>query len=138
MGIFCNQFRPGACLVNANATRTMCGEKGRKWHVKSCPNKYGYLIGILTQLYSLVHSIGLEVIPAIVNVEIFQARYLGIGGGLGSMAGWILSITGTIFFSMANNQDPWDVFNIQFLCACLALFFVCMFVPETRGVPLEY
>ena len=116
----------------------MCGEKGRKWHVKSCPNKYGYLIGILTQLYSLVHSIGLEVIPAIVNVEIFQARYLGIGGGLGSMAGWILSITGTIFFSMANNQDPWDVFNIQFLCACLALFFVCMFVPETRGVPLEY
>lgn len=134
---FCKQVDPGACLLNSNATRSLCVEKGRKYLDHSCPNNYGYLTGAFLTMSKLVHSLGLSIVPAIVTAEIFPLQHLGLGAGLGSMFGWVMNIIGALIFSLAKIESLWVVYSIQTLSAAGALLFINICLPETGGLPLE-
>ncbi len=127
----------GACLVNDNKTSILCGDQGSVWHWKTCPSRFGLEIKVLKQMFTIVRSLGLDMIPAIINAEIFPVKYLGLGAGLGSMAGWIMSTIGVHVFSTIQDKDSWVVYLIHAGFSWITFLFVCVFLPETAMKPLE-
>lgn len=76
--------------------------------------------------------------PWIVNSEIYPLRFRGACGGIAATANWISNlIVAQSFLSLTQAIGTSWTFLIFGVISVVALFFVLIFVPETKGLPIE-
>ncbi|XP_061367454.1 probable inositol transporter 2 isoform X1 [Gastrolobium bilobum] len=133
-----NKLLPGACLISNDTTEDQCQKEHRLWYTKGCPSKYGWLAIIGLALYILFFSPGMGTVPWVVNSEIYPLRYRGICGGMASTSNWVSNlIVAQSFLSLTDAIGTSFTFMIFIFITIAAIIFVIIFVPETKGLPME-
>ncbi|KAH9606922.1 hypothetical protein KSS87_009317 [Heliosperma pusillum] len=134
-----NKLLPGACLVANTTVGNICkAEGGRQWYTRGCPSKNGWLALIGLALYIIFFSPGMGTVPWVINSEIYPLRYRGVCGGIAATSNWISNlIVAQSFLSVAQAIGTAYTFMIFGIVAFFALFFVIIYVPETKGLPME-
>ncbi|XP_044477023.1 probable inositol transporter 2 [Mangifera indica] len=133
-----NKLFPGACLVSNDDVKKSCHEEGREWYTRGCPSKYGWLALIGLALYIIFFSPGMGTVPWIVNSEIYPLRFRGVCGGIAATANWISNlIVAQSFLSLTQAIGTSWTFLIFGVISVIALIFVIVCVPETKGLPIE-
>lgn len=116
----------------------MCGNDHRAWYTRGCPSKYGWAALTGLALYIIFFSPGMGTVPWVVNSEIYPLRYRGVCGGIASTTVWVSNlIVSQSFLSLTEAIGTAWTFMIFGIVAVVAIFFVIIFVPETKGVPME-
>lgn len=129
---------PGACLISNSTVKDVCHGEGRLWYERGCPSRYGWLALIGLALYIIFFSPGMGTVPWIVNSEIYPLRFRGVCGGIAATANWISNlIVAQSFLSLTQAIGTSWTFMIFGLISVAAVFFVLIFVPETKGLPIE-
>lgn len=133
-----NKLLPGACLISNDATKDLCGKEARSWYTRGCPSKYGWLALVGLALYIIFFSPGMGTVPWVVNSEIYPLRYRGICGGMASTSNWVSNlIVAQSFLSLTDAIGTSWTFMIFIFITIAAIIFVIIFVPETKGLPME-
>ncbi|KAK7319118.1 hypothetical protein RJT34_03832 [Clitoria ternatea] len=133
-----NKLLPGSCLISNDASKNECKKDDRAWYTKGCPSKTGWLAILGMGLYIICFSPGMGTVPWVVNSEIYPLRYRGICGGMASTTVWVSNlIVSQSFLSLTQAIGTAWTFMIFGFVAFIAIFFVIIFVPETKGVPME-
>nr|CAD1841530.1 unnamed protein product [Ananas comosus var. bracteatus] len=133
-----NKLFPGACLISNSTVKDLCHGEGRLWYTRGCPSRYGWLALIGLALYIIFFSPGMGTVPWIVNSEIYPLRYRGVCGGIAATTNWISNlIVAQSFLSLTQAIGTSWTFMIFGVLSLVALFFVLIFVPETKGLPIE-
>lgn len=134
----CLQLFPGECLVSNDTVKALCHNEDRLWYTRGCPSKFGWLALIALALYIIFFSPGMGTVPWIVNSEIYPLRYRGVCGGIAATANWISNlVVAQSFLSLTQSIGPSWTFLIFGLISVVALVFVLICVPETKGLPIE-
>lgn len=129
---------PGACWVTNSTVRDVCHGEGRLWYSRGCPSKFGWLALIGLALYIIFFSPGMGTVPWIVNSEIYPLRFRGVCGGIAATANWVSNlIVAQSFLTLTEAIGTSWTFLIFGGISLLALFFVIVCVPETKGLPIE-
>jgi SP family myo-inositol transporter-like MFS transporter 13 len=77
-------------------------------------------------------------VPWVVNSEIYPLRYRGICGGMASTSNWVSNlIVAQSFLSLTDAIGTSYTFMIFIFITVAAIVFVIVFVPETKGLPIE-
>lgn len=141
---FINQFSllfqllPGACLISNDTVKDLCHKETRLWYTRGCPSKYGWLALIGLALYIIFFSPGMGSVPWIINSEIYPLRFRGLCGGIAATANWISNlIVAQSFLSLTEAIGTSWTFLIFGVISVVALLFVIIYVPETKGLPIE-
>ncbi|GKB19180.1 probable inositol transporter 2 [Tanacetum coccineum] len=102
-----NKLLPGACLIDNDDAPDTCHDEGRLWYTRGCPSNLGWLALVGLALYIIFFSPGMGTVP------------------------WIsfLSLTEAIGTS-------WTFLGFGVITV-VALLFVLIYVPETKGLPIE-
>ncbi|XP_058098283.1 probable inositol transporter 2 [Magnolia sinica] len=133
-----NKMFPGACLILNKTVRDVCHKENREWYTKGCPSNYGWIALIGLALYIIFFSPGMGTVPWIVNSEIYPLRFRGVCGGIAATAVWISNlIVAQSFLSLTEAIGTSWTFFIFGLISVAGLIFVLIFVPETKGLPIE-
>lgn len=133
-----NKLLPGACLISNDTTKDLCGNEDRLWYTRGCPSKYGFLALMGLGLYIIFFSPGMGTVPWVVNSEIYPLRYRGICGGMASTSNWVSNlIVAQSFLSLTQAIGTSWTFMIFIFITVAAIVFVIIFVPETKGMPME-
>ncbi|KAK1303367.1 putative inositol transporter 2 [Acorus calamus] len=129
---------PGACLVSNSTVKDLCHGEHRLWYTRGCPSNYGWLALIGLALYIIFFSPGMGTVPWIVNSEIYPLRFRGVCGGIAATSNWVSNlIVAQSFLSLTQAIGTSWTFLIFGVISVAALFFVLVFVPETKGLPIE-
>ncbi|QHO04058.1 probable inositol transporter 2 [Arachis hypogaea] len=133
-----NKLVHGACLVSNDTTKDACQNEGKLWYTEGCPSKTGWVALIGLSLYIIFFSPGMGTVPWVVNSEIYPLRYRGICGGMASTSNWISNlIVAQSFLSLTQAIGTAYTFMIFIFITIAAIIFVIIFVPETKGLPIE-
>jgi len=96
-------------------------------------------LAITSMMFYIVgFAIGWGALPWLLSSEIIPMRVRGVGMGIATFTNFSFAaiITGT-FESYQNAVQPWGTFwSFGVICA-LAVIFVAVFIPETKGKSLE-
>ncbi|KAI3912381.1 hypothetical protein MKW92_048588 [Papaver armeniacum] len=81
----------GACLIaESNGTSQACFAENRSWSTKYCEHNIFKLPVIFSfAVYSYSYSVSLEIVPWIMNSQMYPTEVRGIYGGTAAMANWI-------------------------------------------------
>jgi len=133
-----NKVQPGACIINNDYSKNQCGNENRSWYTKGCPSNFGWIALVGLGLYIIFFSPGMGTVPWVVNSEIYPLRYRGVCGGIASTTVWVSNlVVSQSFLSLTEVIGPSWTFMIFGVIAIVAILFVIVFVPETKGVPIE-
>ncbi|XP_041024359.1 probable inositol transporter 2 [Juglans microcarpa x Juglans regia] len=133
-----NKLFPGECLISNDTVKDSCRGEDRLWYTRGCPSKTGWLALVGLALYIIFFSPGMGTVPWIVNSEIYPLRYRGICGGIAATANWISNlIVAQSFLTLTHAIGTSWTFLIFGVISVVALFFVLICVPETKGLPIE-
>ena len=125
-------------MISNDLTKGQCQGESRSWYTRGCPSKYGWVALIGLALYIIFFSPGMGTVPWVVNSEIYPLRYRGICGGIASTTCWICNlIVAQSFLSLTEAIGTAFTFMIFGIIAVVAIIFVIIFVPETKGLPIE-
>lgn len=129
---------PGACLISNSTVKNVCHGESRLWYTRGCPSEFGWLALIGLALYIIFFSPGMGTVPWIVNSEIYPLRFRGVCGGIAATANWISNlIVAQSFLSLTEAIGTSWTFLMFGVISVAALFFVMIYVPETKGLPIE-
>lgn len=129
---------PGACLISNDTIKDACHDQDRLWYTRGCPSKYGWLALLGLALYIIFFSPGMGTVPWIVNSEIYPLRFRGVCGGIAATANWISNlIVAQSFLSLTHAIGTSWTFLVFGVLSVVALVFVLICVPETKGLPIE-
>jgi len=132
------QLKPGACLIQDDASKERCVSQQRDWYTQGCPSKIGWLAIVGLAVYIIFFSPGMGTVPWVINSEIYPLRYRGICGGIASTTVWVSNlIVSQSFLSVIELLGTAWTFLAFGVISCMAIVFVIIFVPETKGVPME-
>ncbi|KAI4334721.1 hypothetical protein L6164_013433 [Bauhinia variegata] len=99
---------------------------------------YGWIAIAGLALYILFFSPGMGPVPWTVNSEIYPEEFRGVCGGMSATVNWICStIMSESFLSVTDAVGLGGSFLILLGVAILAIIFVALFVPETKGLTFE-
>ncbi|XP_043688177.1 probable inositol transporter 2 [Telopea speciosissima] len=133
-----NKVYPGACLISNSTVKDMCQGEHRLWYTRGCPSRHGWIALIGLALYIIFFSPGMGSVPWIVNSEIYPLRFRGVCGGIAATANWISNlIVAQSFLTLTQAIGTAWTFLIFGVISVVALFFVLVCVPETKGLPIE-
>lgn len=133
-----NKLFPGACLISNDTVKDLCHDESREWYTRGCPSKFGWLALVGLALYIIFFSPGMGTVPWIVNSEIYPLRFRGVCGGIAATANWISNlIVAQSFLSLTQAIGTSWTFLIFGVISVVALLFVLIYVPETKGLPIE-
>ncbi|KAK9986943.1 hypothetical protein SO802_031894 [Lithocarpus litseifolius] len=124
-------MKPGNCLKYENASGLLCLQQGRKLMFKTCPTTWSKLTSVLIEVYGIVHSLGLSSIPVIMSLELFATQDMNLGSGIGSTAGWFVSLIGSLVFQPLT-ENLGGLYLANALCSSIVLAAVWYVVPETN------
>ncbi|CAK8534551.1 unnamed protein product [Lathyrus sativus] len=131
-----NKLAPGVCIISNGSTNGMCAND--HWYTRGCPSNFGWIALIGLALYIIFFSPGMGTVPWVVNSEIYPLRYRGICGGIASTTIWVSNlVVSQSFLSLTEAIGPAWTFLLFGIIAFIGIFFVIVFVPETKGVPIE-
>ncbi|CAH2034462.1 unnamed protein product [Thlaspi arvense] len=129
---------PGACWVSDDSVKDLCHNENRLWYTRGCPSNFGWFALLGLGLYIIFFSPGMGTVPWIVNSEIYPLRFRGICGGIAATANWISNlIVAQSFLSLTEAIGTSWTFLIFGVISIIALLFVVVCVPETKGMPME-
>ncbi|KAF1876324.1 hypothetical protein Lal_00029672 [Lupinus albus] len=132
------ELLPGACLAMNDNTKNECHDGQRAWYTRGCPSKFGWLALVGLGLYIIFFSPGMGTVPWVVNSEIYPLRYRGICGGIASTTVWVSNLIVTqTFLTLTEAIGTAWTFMLFGCVAVVAIVFVLICVPETKGVPME-
>ncbi|KAK1556632.1 hypothetical protein Q3G72_009162 [Acer saccharum] len=133
-----NKLLPGACLITDDSVKKSCHDESREWYTKGCPSKLGWLALVGLALYIIFFSPGMGSVTWIVNSEVYPLRFRGVCGGIAATANWISNlIVAQTFLSLTEAIGTSFTFLLFGIISVVALFFVLVCVPETKGLPIE-
>ncbi|CAI0544974.1 unnamed protein product [Linum tenue] len=133
-----DKLLPGVCLVSDDTVKDLCHGDSREWYTRGCPSKFGWLALIGLGLYIISFSPGMGTAPWIVNSEIYPLRFRGVCGGIAATANWISNlIVAQTFLSLTEAIGTDMTFLLFGIVSVVGFFFVIVFVPETKGLPIE-
>ncbi|KAG9439730.1 hypothetical protein H6P81_019895 [Aristolochia fimbriata] len=133
-----SKIAPGACLISNSTVRDTCHKVDRQWYTRGCPSNFGWLALIGLALYISFFSPGMGTVPWLVNSEIYPLRFRGICGGIAATACWISNlIVSQTFLSLTEGIGTAWTFMLFGIVALVGIYFVLLFVPETKGLPIE-
>ncbi|RDX94135.1 putative inositol transporter 2, partial [Mucuna pruriens] len=133
-----DKLLPGACLIANDTTENECQKEHRLWYTRGCPSNYGWLALLGLAFYIIFFSPGMGTVPWVVNSEIYPLRYRGICGGIASTSNWVSNlIVAQSFLSVTQAIGTSYTFMIFIFITVAAIIFVVIFVPETKGLPIE-
>ncbi|CAL9175237.1 probable inositol transporter 2 [Musa acuminata AAA Group] len=133
-----DKLYPGACWISNSTVKDLCHGENRLWYTRGCPSRFGWLALIGLALYIIFFSPGMGTVPWIVNSEIYPLRFRGVCGGIAATANWISNlIVAQSFLSLTDAIGASWTFLIFGVISVIALFFVLICVPETKGLPIE-
>ncbi|MED6107911.1 Fibroblast growth factor 3 [Stylosanthes scabra] len=133
-----DKLKPGACLKLDDSTKNECASRHRDWYTKGCPSKTGWLAIVGLALYIFFFSPGMGTVPWVINSEIYPLRYRGVCGGMASTAVWVSNlIVSQSFLSVTVAIGTAWTFLIFGIISVIAILFILIFVPETKGIPME-
>ncbi|KAM0908319.1 hypothetical protein ACQ4PT_015538 [Festuca glaucescens] len=133
-----SKLLPGACLLSNSTVRDTCHGEDRLWYTHGCPSRYGWLAMVGLALYIAFFSPGMGTVPWIVNSEIYPLRHRGVCGGVAATANWVSNLAvAQSFLSLTEAIGPAWTFLIFGCLSVVALAFVLVCVPETKGLPIE-
>lgn len=96
---------------------------------------YGWLAVIGLALYIAFFAPGMGPVPWTVNSEIYPEQYRGICGGMSATVNWISNlIVAQTFLTIADALGTDVTFLIIAGIALLAVVFVIVYLPETKGL----
>lgn len=96
---------------------------------------YGWLAVLGLALYIAFFSPGMGPVPWTVNSEIYPEQYRGMCGGMSATVNWVSNlIVAQTFLSLAEALGTGVTFLILAGVAVVAIVFVTIFVPETKGL----
>lgn len=126
------------CLISNDKVKDLCHGDHREWYTRGCPSKNGWVALIGLSLYIISFSPGMGTVPWIVNSEIYPLRFRGVCGGIAATANWISNlIVAQSFLSLTQAIGTAWTFLIFGFISVVALVFVFVCVPETKGLPIE-
>ena len=126
-------------MISNDTVKDLCHGEDRLWYTKgmskqirvACANWLG-------SLYHISFSPGMGTAPWIVNSEIYPLRFRGVCGGIDATANWVSNlIVAQSFLSLTQAIGTSWTFLIFGGIAVVALFFVIIYVPETKGLLIE-
>ncbi|XP_010460814.1 PREDICTED: probable inositol transporter 2 isoform X2 [Camelina sativa] len=130
--------QPGACWISNDSVKDLCHKENRLWYTRGCPSNFGWFALLGLGLYIIFFSPGMGTVPWIVNSEIYPLRFRGVCGGIAATANWISNlIVAQSFLSLTEAIGTSWTFLIFGVISVIALFFVVVCVPETKGMPME-
>ncbi|KAG6777689.1 hypothetical protein POTOM_017518 [Populus tomentosa] len=133
-----NQLLPGSSLISNSTVKDLCHQSHTEWYTRGCPRKYGWVALIGLTLYIIFFSPGMGTVPWIVNSEIYPLRFRGVCGGIAATANWTSNlIVAQSFLSLTQAIGTSWTFQIFGVISVVALIFVLIYVPETKGLPIE-
>lgn len=125
-------------MISNDTVKKECTGEDRLWYTRGCPSRYGWLALIGLALYIIFFSPGMGTVPWIVNSEIYPLRFRGVCGGIAATANWISNlIVAQSFLSLTEGIGTSWTFFIFGVLSVVALSFVIVYVPETKGLPIE-
>lgn len=90
-------------------------------------------LGLLS-IYSLLYSIGLETIPPIINFEIYEIYFLGVGSGIGSAVNWTLALVTSTYYGKFIENAGWRMcLGVQCVVSAACTVGIGILMKETRG-----
>lgn len=126
------------CLISNDEVKDLCHGDHREWYTRGCPSKNGWVALIGLSLYIISFSPGMGTVPWIVNSEIYPLRFRGVCGGIAATANWVSNlIVAQSFLSLTQAIGTSWTFLIFGVISVVALLFVLVYVPETKGLPIE-
>ncbi|KAF7842880.1 inositol transporter 4-like [Senna tora] len=129
---------PGACLALSDSTKGQCKAERRAWYTQGCPSKNGWLAIVGLAIFILAFSPGMGTVPWVFNSEIYPLRYRGICGGIASTTVWVSNlIVSQSFLPLTVAIGTSWTFMIFGFVAILGIFYILIFMPETKGLPIE-
>ncbi|KAK9153608.1 hypothetical protein Sjap_001088 [Stephania japonica] len=133
-----NKLRPGACLGANVISKNACHGESRQWYTQGCPTRVGWLALIFLASYITTYSPGIGIVPWVLNSEIYPLRHRGICGGMAAMANWLSNlVVSQSFLSLTEAVGPSWTFFIFASFSVVAIVFIALFVPETKGLSFE-
>ncbi|CAN1249198.1 Probable inositol transporter 2 [Linum perenne] len=133
-----DKLLPGVCLISDDTVKDLCHGDSREWYTRGCPSKFGWLALIGLALYIISFSPGMGTAPWIVNSEIYPLRFRGVCGGIAATANWISNlIVAQTFLSLTEAIGTDMTFLLFGIVSVVGFFFVIIYVPETKGLPIE-
>lgn len=133
-----DKLQPGFCLVSNDEVKDLCRKGSSEWYTRGCPSKYGWLALVGLAIYIIFFSPGMGTVPWIVNSEIYPLRFRGVCGGIAATANWISNlIVAQSFLSLTQSIGTSWTFFLFGVLSVVALVFVLICVPETKGLPIE-
>lgn len=131
-------MQPGSCLIHNGTIANICTSSSRSWYTQSCPSNYGWLALVGLIVYIMAFSPGMGPVPWAVNSEIYPARLRGVCGGIAATANWVSNLlVAQSFLSLTRLLGTAGAFFMFSCLAVLALIFVLVAVPETKGLSFE-
>lgn len=90
-------------------------------------------LGLLS-IYSFVYSFGLETIPNVINVEIYDIYFLGVGSGIGCALNWTLALVNSIYYGKFIENAGWRIcLGVQAIVSAACAVGMGILMKETRG-----
>jgi len=133
-----NQLLPGACLLSNSTVKHVCEGDSRPWFTRGCPSQYGWVAVLGLALYIIFFAPGMGTLPWVINSEIYPLRYRGTCGGLAATSNWVSNlIVAQTFLTMTVTIGTSMTFLVFGVISVIALFFVLIVMPETKGLSLE-
>ena len=125
-------------MISNKTVEDLCKNEDRLWYTEGCPSQYGWLALIGLALYIIFFSPGMGTGPWTVNSEIYPLRVRGVCGGIAATANWVSNlIVAQSFLSLTEAIGTSWTFFMFGLISIVAVLFVLIFVPETKGLPIE-
>ncbi|CAM6129396.1 unnamed protein product [Calypogeia fissa] len=136
---FCgDSMYPGTCLIYNGTSSVMCIQSSRSWYTDGCPSNYGWLALLGLVLYIAAFAPGMGPVPWAVNAEIYPQQYRGLGGGAAATANWISNfVVAQTFLTLVDYWGPASTFLLCAGISAIAMCFVAIVVPETKGLTLQ-
>lgn len=101
-------------------------------------NAMRYLCLTSMMLYIACFAISLGPMVFVILSEIFPLKLRGLGMSLAMGCNWCANmIVALTFLSLVHSLGATNTFYLYALVSILCLFFIYLFIPETKGVSLE-
>ncbi|HEX5194972.1 MAG TPA: MFS transporter, partial [Solirubrobacteraceae bacterium] len=105
---------------------------------QSGASSWGVGVVIILLVYVACYSLSISPLFWLMSAEVFPNRLRGIGASASTVANWSANLLVTVtFLSMISAIGKSWTFWVYAIMAALAIVFVALFVPETKGRPLE-
>ncbi|PIA59129.1 hypothetical protein AQUCO_00400172v1 [Aquilegia coerulea] len=98
----------------------------------------GFLAFYGFQLYILFYSLGMGIVPWIINSEIYAYRFRFVGTQLALFASLVSNLFTSLLLSFISEAlGSSNTFLLFCLVSCVVGLFIFLFVPETKGLRME-